>query len=248
MYAMDKRIKERRERLMQILKNGSSRDREEGVGYPPYRSFSHDDDDKWTHPLQKWVWQVPLTVLLVMACFMAYQSEHPTAAKAQSWIAESLTREFNFQGVQAWYEANFAGSPSLLPQFKTHQTALAPQPAAAVVFAPIRGQVLTEFQGEGITIQSGKNESFVVAMTDGWVVSVDEKDKLGLTVVLRHPGGKETWYSYLKGATVQEGDVVRGGQNIGTLHMDQSQQEGLLYFSMKENNQFTDPLGVVQFD
>jgi stage IV sporulation protein FA len=249
MYAMDKRIKERRERLLHLLRDKSRFEgREEGEGYPPYRSFSHYDDGEPSHPLRNWLWQVPLSVLLVMGSFISFQTDHPYAETVQAWVKESLTREFNFAGAQAWYEERFAGSPSLLPQFKANTVALAPASETAVVFAPIRGQVLTGFQGEGITIQTNKEENQVVAMSDGWVTFVGEKEKLGLTVILRHAGGRETWYSYLQQVNVSVGDVIRGGQRIGQILMDPGQQEGLFYFSLKENNQFTDPLGVVQFD
>jgi stage IV sporulation protein FA len=246
MLTMDKRIKERREQLLKLLRDrsveGHSRYRN---STPSYRSF-HSDVNRVELKRGRWVWQIPLSVLLLLGIFVTTQSNHPYASIGQAWIHESLTREFNFAGVEQWYNERFAGSPSILPKLTFNDSSNSP--SVTEVIAPVHGQVLTRFQGKGITIQTTKSSNQVVAMSEGWVTFVGEMEDLGLTVVISHVDGKESWYSWLEETFVEKNDVVKGGYPIGTVSSNNDAEEGLLYFSVKESNQFTDPLGVVQFE
>jgi stage IV sporulation protein FA len=251
MSAIDKRIKERRDYLQKLLRNRSMNGYSHYQGPPPsYRSF-RSDEDRIETKRGKWLWQIPMSVLLLLGMFMIYQSDHPYANIGQAWIHEAMTREFNFAGVEQWYNERFAGSPAILPKLtldanqKYNNNA---PPAVSQVFTPVQGQVLTPFQGKGITIQTNKFGKQVVAMSKGWVTFVGEMNDLGLTVVISHAGGRETWYSWLEETFVEKNDVVQGGYPIGTVSSDSNAEEGLLYFSMKENGQFADPIGVVQFE
>lgn len=247
---MDKRIKERRENLLRKLRNDSEeRFPDIHNAFPAYRSFN--DDDRPKLPSRKWLWQVPISALLLIGTFITYQSDHEYSKIGQAWIEESLTREFNFAGVEQWYNERFAGSPSILPKWNLASGDYAPVTASteeAEAIAPVRGQVMIPFQGKGITIQMNDMDQQVVAMSEGWVTYVGEMGDQGLSVVISHPGGRETIYSWLETVLVAKNDVVQGGDPIAIVSSNPDDEEGLFYFSLKENNQFTDPLGVVQFE
>jgi stage IV sporulation protein FA len=249
MITMDKRIKERRESFLRKLRNDSE-ERFSTIQNtsPIYRSFTEEDRSEL--PSGKWVWQIPISVLLLIGIFLTYQSDHEYAKVGQAWVYESLTREFNFAGVEQWYNEKFAGSPSVLPKLKWTSDNSAPATATLQmkVIAPVRGQVMIQFQGKGIPIQMTETQQQVVAMSEGWVTSVEEMGDLGLTVVIRHPGGRETMYSWLDTVLVRTNDVVQGGDPIATVSSHRDSEEGLLYFSIKDNGEFIDPIGVVQFE
>lgn len=249
MVTMEERIKERRRDLLKRLKHRSdvrqpfSRRTEDH----PFGVWEHGDEHRG-NGYQKWLWQTPVSVLLLLTVMLSGTVNHPYAEAGQAWVKEVLTREFNFAGIERWYNERFAGAPSLLPALYRNNSSLDTNAQPNRVYSPISGQVLTAFQGKGITIQPNTKGKPIVAMSKGWVTYVGEMEDLGLTVIIRHSEGRETWYSWLKEAYVKPNDVVAGGDPIGSIAQDEKGEEGLFYFSIKENNQFTDPLGVVQFD
>lgn len=248
-------IKQRRAELLKRLKIGQT----DGIQTtysphtysstynPPRQSFKDRGLDSLESSAKgKWMWQLVLSLALFLMTFFVFQSNKPLAVKGQAWVKEALNKEYNFSGVQAWYQEYFSGSPAFLPTIAKSPVAVnAPVEA---LFAPVNGKVIRSFEGQGIAVQTEPEEQ-VVAMGKGWVTFVGEKGKLGMTVIVSHSGGRESWYSWLGDVAVKKNDVVEGGQFIGRVAKGgDSANKGLLYFSIKEKNQYVDPLGVVQFE
>jgi murein DD-endopeptidase MepM/ murein hydrolase activator NlpD len=55
----------------------------------------------------------------------------------------------------------------------------------------------------------------VRAASEGVVVSAEPAGPYGNRLVIRHPGGVETWYCHLSAFVSQRGDRVRAGQVVG---------------------------------
>ncbi|MGI5823251.1 MAG: M23 family metallopeptidase [Dethiobacteria bacterium] len=82
----------------------------------------------------------------------------------------------------------------------------------------------------------------VQAAAGGSVKMVQNHPGYGLFLLLEHAAGRETGYGYLQEVLVQEGDLVRQGQNIAKVGGDPLENNPALYFEIRENGEPVDPL------
>lgn len=121
---------------------------------------------------------------------------------------------------------------------------------------PVRGDILRRFgpvglgeRNQGINIGASAG-SAVVAAASGRVAYVgDAIPGAGLTVLIMHRGGWRTVYSHLGSTTVDDGDEVRAGQQIGTVGLTAGDGRPSMHFETRrmqgDNATPVDPLTVL---
>ena len=120
----------------------------------------------------------------------------------------------------------------------TGSTGVAP-PGPAVFQWPVRGDILRRFgpvgmgeRNNGINIGAAAGAP-VVAAAGGRVAYVGDVVELGLTVIITHRDGWRTSYSHLGSATVDDGDDVRAGQQIGTVGLTAGDGRPSMHFETR---------------
>lgn len=189
--------------------------------------------------------QAFVAFFLLTGTYLVFQSGAPAGKQAQQFISEVMNRDYNFAGVARWYQENVGGSPAILPTF-TEKSQTKPSKKVQWV-APADGTLARPFRSSerGIVIKTAP-QAPVVAASEGWVVEAGKKEGLGLTVILRHVDGRETWYGWLGEIRVKEKDWVQPRELLGKAGDREGQS--YLYFALKEGNQFKDPTEVVSFE
>jgi len=93
----------------------------------------------------------------------------------------------------------------------------------------------------GIEIR-GRRGGKVKAAAKGKVVMVAEIDGRGPSVIIEHDGGLYSVYGHLNSIRVQEGNLVRNGEEIGEVGNIASLNGIKLYFQVSQGTQTIDPL------
>ena len=118
---------------------------------------------------------------------------------------------------------------------------------------PVNGEITSGFGGRqspggiGSTDHKGIDIGVVtgtsVAAADGGKVSLAGwNGGYGNCVIIDHGNGRQTLYGHLEGYTVQVGDVVGKGQEIGKSGSTGKSTGPHLHFGVKEDGRFVDPM------
>ena len=118
---------------------------------------------------------------------------------------------------------------------------------------PVNGEITSGFGGRqspggiGSTDHKGIDIGVVtgtsVAAADGGKVSLAGwNGGYGNCVIIDHGNGRQTLYGHLEGYTVQAGDVVGKGQEIGKSGSTGKSTGPHLHFGVKEDGRFVDPM------
>lgn len=118
---------------------------------------------------------------------------------------------------------------------------------------PVNGEITSGFGGRqspggiGSTDHKGIDIGVVtgtsVAAADGGKVSLAGwNGGYGNCVIIDHGNGRQTLYGHLEGYTVQAGDVVGKGQEIGKSGSTGKSTGPHLHFGVKEGDRFVDPM------
>lgn len=126
------------------------------------------------------------------------------------------------------------------------QPAVEPKLSGAEKFRwPVSGRVITDFansKGTGINIEAPEGAA-IRAAENGQVIYVGSGvEGYGNLVLIRHPNGYVSAYAHLKETTVQKGDVVNRGDNIGSAGMTGSVSRPQLHFELRKGATPVDPL------
>ena len=132
--------------------------------------------------------------------------------------------------------------------------------------APVKGQVIREFAKEslvfsntlqewithnGVDIKSDKT-TVVKSAASGTVTAIKNDPRYGLTVIINHDNGYQTFYSNLLTAEfVVKGEKVEKGQSIGTVGNSASFEvadDYHLHFELLKNNEYLDPTVYISFE
>lgn len=126
------------------------------------------------------------------------------------------------------------------------QPAVEPKLSGAEKFRwPVSGRIITDFansKGTGINIEAPEGAA-IRAAENGQVIYVGSGvEGYGNLVLIRHPNGYVSAYAHLKEATVQKGDVVNRGDNIGSAGMTGSVSRPQLHFELRKGATPVDPV------
>jgi murein DD-endopeptidase MepM/ murein hydrolase activator NlpD len=152
-------------------------------------------------------------------------------------------------------------APSAAPAESEPAVQTEAKPAAAVSYsAPVSGEVLQPFSKKavynktlgdyrahtGVDLKAAAGER-VAAIADGVVTSVRSGGEAGNSVLVKH-GDLEAWYCGLDQISVQEGQNVAQGQQLGTVGVNPSEasEESHLHFAVIKDGQYLDPMTLLK--
>jgi stage IV sporulation protein FA len=218
-------------------------------GTLPFAGLMEEEKPPSIPPQEKLGIQVFLSLLLIGSCWLLFQSGIAAPASWKEGVREVMTRDFNFAGVAAWYEARFGRLPSVLPVLSTQkavpaQSGISQKPwhlprswKVVKPFDPTLGKLVLDVGAKGQVVNG----------ETGWVAEVGEKEGFGLTVVVRLAEQREVWFGNLEAVAVSKNDWIRQGDVVGVAKAANENQR-LLYLAMIDKNRATDPLEVISFE
>lgn len=218
--------------------------------YSPPTFEGGPDNGKGEHPLfrtEVFMFKLLLSAVVVLVTAIMFKNGAPMFDQAKSAITYSLEEEFQFAAVSDWYRDQF-GEPLALfnPKMnKNIEDGNGTQTAQLAV--PATGRVLETFEDNGQGIMVETDLPSVEAMNEGIIIDVGEKSETGLTIVLQHGDGTESWYGNLEKVEVALYDFVEKGKELGKTKLNEK-QKGTYYFAIKKGDDFIDPNQVIQFE
>lgn len=194
-------------------------------------------------------WKLVISLLLFGFVWVLFHYNNEWTLKGQAIVKQALTDEIDFAAAAAWYKETFAGAPSFIPIFENK-----PSDAIGVdgivkqtIALPLKDGVLVRTFAEllnGIEL-AGPSETEVVAAETGKVILVTEERN---RIMIQHANKRVTVYGGLGEAAVKVNDWVETGDRIGKLRKTDGGMQSLLYFAVKEDDRYVDPMGVISLD
>lgn len=216
------------------------------VNEPDWSRFS--DPRKRSVWLKELGWKTLCAALLFAAIWGLFQYDNSWTKRGQAFVKQALTDEIDFVAAADWYKQTFAGSPTLLPIFgqKPQNAVGVDAEVKTAVVAPLeQGDLVRTFAEllNGIEL-AAPSASPVMAIETGRVILVSEDQA---SIMIQHANRRVSIYTGL-GADVKVNDWVEAGDQIGTLLKSNTGSHSLLYFAIKDNDRYVDPLDVIPFD
>lgn len=198
-------------------------------------------------------WKILISMILFSVIWLLHQYDNKWTSAGQAMVKHALTDELDFKAAADWYNSTFAGAPSFIPIFKQNgnETIGADGRIRLPVSSPLADGVLVRTFAEllnGVEL-AGKPSQQVLAAEEGRVL-LAESNENSASIVIQHAGKRVTIYGKLGDVMVKPDDWVQAGDPIGYLReQDELRSEtSLLYFAVKQDGVFVDPLGVIPLD
>ncbi|SDK40708.1 M23 family metallopeptidase [Sediminibacillus albus] len=213
---------------------------EEKHGYMPFSSDFVNPQTSKDSFAGTLVMKVILAAVIFFVVSMVYRMDAGWAEQPKQWTTQALKEEFPFASVNAWYQEKF-GSPLAV---SSNQEAEGSLPA----ILPVNGTVSQSFQTNGEAIRITANEkSEVVAVNNGIVIFAGNNRETGKTIIIQHPDRSKSIYGHLSAIDVYQYQFVGDNHVIGEFDPSQENKQDI-YFAIQKNNQFLDPVQVMQVD
>ncbi|GIO27673.1 M23 family metallopeptidase [Ornithinibacillus bavariensis] len=182
-----------------------------------------------------------LSVMLFFSVAIVLQNDADFLSKPKKWAYHALTEEFPFASTYEWYKDAF-GTPLAFSPNNEKQEA---EKVALVL--PVSGNVTETFQtnGRGIKIAPADTAP-VSALRDGVVIFAGKDRNTKKTVVVQHADGTTSTYGYLSSIDVHLYQIIDAQQRIG--EFAPSEDNETLYFAIEKDNEYIDPVQVVEVD
>src|SRR5690625_1157072 len=179
-----------------------------------------------------------LAALLFFISTFLLKTNTDMLSQPKSWLRQALTVEFPFARMHHWYEQTF-GSPLSFNQSETTNT------DDHSLDLPVMVNVTESFQvnGSGIKI-APEEKGHVSAWNEGIVIFTGNNRETKKTVTIQHADDSKTTYGYLSNIDVHLYQYVSPGQRLGTFQP--TEENETVYFSLEKNNEFLDPVQVMQ--
>lgn len=241
-----KSIKKRREERLRLIRK---RQRELQKISPwhdlrPYGAPSSPLENKASFNL---LFKTVCALVLFVGVLLVLEGEHPRLAEGKAWIKKVMTQDFQLDQVQEAFENLTGREVGFLPRIFTRENG---QELDSQYVVPVsNARVISGFSPKqrGIVLETGSTLP-VEVVKEGWVTFVGEKEGFGRMVIINHGQGEESWYGRLNEIKVQLYDWVDQGQVIGTTSVPEGQEKGILYFALRKDSVFINPLDVISFD
>ena len=113
--------------------------------------------------------------------------------------------------------------------------------------APLLGTVTSEFDDahKGLDIAADENTP-VTAAAEGAVTEAGENGNYGNCVQIKHKDGTVTLYAHLNSISVNKGDVVKQGVEIGKVGSTGDSTGPHLHFEVIKNSEYINPRDVTE--
>ncbi|NIK75963.1 stage IV sporulation protein FA [Paenibacillus castaneae] len=197
-------------------------------------------------------WKLAIALLIFATIWALFRYDNEWTQGGQALVKRALTDEIDFAAAATWYKETFAGAPSFIPIFQNEsQTAVGADGTVILpIVAPLHSSSLIRTFAEllnGIELAGG-SEQEVVAVETGRVIVVTNEEKDGATIVIQHANNRVTVYGLLGTTDVKVNDWVEAGDPIGHLLTSVGSEPSMLYFAVKQNGLYIDPVGVIPID
>lgn len=205
------------------------------------------------HPFRKELqWKLAIALILFGGVWAMFSYDSEMTRKGQAVVKQALTEEIDFAAAAAWYRDNFSGAPSFIPIFgeEPNEAIGTGGTVKLPIVAPLQDGSLVRTFAEllnGIEL-AGASEETVVAAESGRVIVLTEAGAGGASIVIEHANKRVTVYGKLGETSVGQYEWVEAGDPIGKLMKTDGAEPSLLYFAVKENDEYVDPLDVIPFD
>lgn len=180
-------------------------------------------------------------MMLFLGAFLLFQTNHSLLEKPKDWTSHALKEEFPFARVYQWYEQTFGSPLAFSPQ--KEQVAVKQESLAL----PVTGNVTETFEenGSGIMI-TPKDAAPVLAWLDGVIIFAGNDRETEKTVIIQHADMSKSTYALLSSVDVHLYQFISAGDRIGTFNPTETEQT--VYFSLEKNNEYVDPIRVINVD
>lgn len=182
-----------------------------------------------------------LSSILFLGTAILLQTNNDLLEKPKMVASSLLTNEFPFAKVNQWYQQAFGTPVALTPKkdvVSSDETTLA---------LPVSGNISESFQanGEGVLI-TPEDTSNVSALRSGVIIFAGNDSETNKTVVVQHADGSKSTYGYLSSIDVHLYQFVDSNQVIG--EFVPSKESKNVYFAIEKNDEFVDPVKVIEVD
>lgn len=215
-------------------------------------------EDEMTPP---GVWTARLIVSKFIICALLFavvwglfQLEQPWAVKVQETVRQTMTSEFDFAALDAWYQEHFQGFPSFIPAMNRDggtppQTQSVDSAMLQTMHRPVVGRVAQPFNQSlpGVVLGTAQDAD-VVNIGTGRVIYVGRTEQTGLTVIIQHSGELRSVYGKLASTELEKDDWLEGGERVGVASPSEDLTSGEVYFSIKQGDTYLDPVEVMAFE
>lgn len=224
-------------------------------GIPPTSSNRLDNYSSgfdWNKLFQGFTLRLAISALVFAGIWGWFKLELPGSTEARGWMVSSVTRDMDFQAVEAWYSETFGGSPSFFPFNKdepdTAEVSALLNPSDTAI--PVQGTLVENYAENGAGVKvAASGGSDVYAIYTGRVQQVTKDQDGGITILVQHANQILTVYGHLDKSSVKPNDWVETGQQIGQLGAtEDGQSDGVLYFAVQQDGKSLNPADVVTFD
>lgn len=246
-----KRKRERDRQQKNISNHLFLAEEEEKHGFPPLPSYEAGPGEG-EHPLFRK--EVFFLKLLTSACLflivaILFKNSASSFDQAREFVKGTMEKDFQFAAVSDWYEDQFGKPLALFPQSNEKNMEKTETVDGEHYALPASGKILEDFDvnGQRIMIQTGQGAD-VEAMNEGIVRFVGNQEGFGKTVIIQHSDKSETWYGNLSDISVSLYDYVEKGKKVGVVTDSESKANGAFYFAIKKDDDFIDPIQVIQFE
>ncbi|WP_442595231.1 peptidoglycan DD-metalloendopeptidase family protein [Neobacillus sp. D3-1R] len=224
---------------------------EERYGFDRISSYEAGPDEG-NHPLfnkELFVFKILGAICLFLIVAILFKNESATFNQARHLVQNTMEDDFQFATVSNWYEKQFGKPLALLPFMedkgkKTLDSGNDPQYAL-----PASGRIIEDFakNGQGIVIETGKDAT-VKALNEGIVRFAGVKEGFGKTVIIQHADNTETWYGNLATIDVTLWTFIEKGTKLGLATSSPDGMKSSFNLAVKKENDFIDPIQVIQFE
>lgn len=249
-----RRIEKRKRERERMQKNVERRilwnDEEESNDHNTFH-YENDNKDDF-HPLFRkdlFLLKILGAAVLFLAVAIIVRNQSPTLQKAETSIRQAMDQEFNFAFVSDWYEDQFGKPLAFLPTKAGEEEPADDSPLQQYALSA-SGKILEDFAdtGQRVAIETGIDTT-VQALNEGTVTFIGEKEGFGNTVVIQHSDKSESWYGNLEEVDVRIYEAVKKGTKVGLASgYGTNETLGLFYFAIKKDDDFIDPIQVIEFE
>lgn len=243
---ISKRKQQKRAQIVQAKIPYELPQEEEKHGYFPFSSSNSFGKKDGSFQVPAIMFKILLSAILFFATAIVLRTDLTALEKPKNWLYQAFTEEFNFAKVQGWYRENL-GSPFA---FLNDQKNVEHVTQDGFVL-PVDGSISASFQetGKGVFIEvDDVKDMSVGAMRAGTVTFAGNKKDTGKTVMIQHEDRSYSIYGNLHELDVFPYQFVSKNDVIGTLKPEDNSKTASLYFAVKENQTFVDPIKVIQVD
>ncbi|WP_040981663.1 M23 family metallopeptidase [Oceanobacillus jeddahense] len=225
------------------LQSNALPDMEESHGFYPSISASHtnsaipENNSRVTNIAVKAL----LSVSLFLGTAFITEIDRPFMNQPKEWLTSTLTNQFPFAKVNAWYSEAFGTPLSFSPSAVTEEV------ITDSSYLPVNGIISEHFHenGQGIYIEA-EGEENVAAVQEGIVVFAGNDRSTNKTVKIQHADGTTTQYGFLDSIEVHLYQHISNGQVLGTLGTENDSTS--VFFAIEQENQYIDPEQVILVD